>query len=47
VVESDVADAGVHDFVFAHAAMEPAEEERKLHGDREKSGEEAGESRLR
>jgi len=41
VVESDVADAGVDDFVFAHAAMKPAEEESELDGDRQKRGEEA------
>ena len=43
VVESDVADAGVDDFVFAHAAMKPAEEERELDGDWEKRRQEGGE----
>jgi hypothetical protein len=42
VVERDVADTGVDDFVFAHAAMEPAEEERELHGDWQQRGEQAG-----
>ena len=42
VVERDVADAGVDDFVFAHAAMEPAEEERELDGYRQERCEEAG-----
>jgi hypothetical protein len=40
--ERDVADAGVDDFVFAHAAMEPAEEEGELDGDRQERGEETG-----
>ena len=42
VVERDIADAGVDDFVFAHAAMEPAEEERELDGYRQERCEEAG-----
>ena len=46
VVEGDVADAGVDDFVFAHAAMQPAEEERELYEHRQKSCEQAGESGL-
>jgi hypothetical protein len=47
VVERDVADAGVDDFVFAHAAMEPAEEERELDDDREKRCKEADDRWLR
>ena len=43
MIQRDVSDAGVDDFVFAHAAMEPAEEERELDDDRQKSCEEAGE----
>ena len=43
VSECDVADAGVDDFVFAHAAMEPAEEESELNDHREESCEQAGE----
>ncbi len=39
VVEGDVADAGGYDFVGTHAAMQPAEEEDELHGDREERGE--------
>src|SRR5580698_2924379 len=46
VVECDVADASVDDFVFAHAAMEPAEEERELDEDRQQCRQEAGESGL-
>src|ERR1700749_4694113 len=47
VSECDVADAGVDNFVFAHAAMKPAKEECELHDDRQERGEEAGESWLR
>jgi hypothetical protein len=46
VSERDVADAGVNDFVFAHAAMEPAEEESELDDHREERGEEANEGWL-
>ena len=46
VSECDVADAGVDDFVFAHAAMEPAEEESELDDHREERGEEANEGWL-
>src|SRR5277367_3871522 len=42
VVEGDVADAGGYDVVGTHAAVEPAEEEDELHGDREERGEQAG-----
>src|SRR5579871_6472002 len=45
MVERDIADAGVDDFVFAHTAMQPPEEERELDGDRETRGEQAGQGR--
>jgi hypothetical protein len=38
VVEGDVADAGGYDFVATHAAVQPAEEEDELHGDRQERG---------
>jgi hypothetical protein len=38
VVEGDVADAGGHDFVGTHAAVQPAEEEDELQGDRQERG---------
>jgi hypothetical protein len=41
VVEGDVADAGGHDFVGTHAAVQPAEEEDELHGDRQERSEPA------
>jgi hypothetical protein len=47
VVKGDVAHAGVHNFVFAHPAMQPAEEERELDGDRQQCCQQAGESWLR
>ena len=46
MVERDVTDAGVDDFIFAHAAMEPAEEEGELDDYRQERGEEAGEGWL-
>jgi hypothetical protein len=42
VVEGDIADAGGYDFVATHAAVQPAKEEDKLHGDRQERGEQAG-----
>ena len=42
VIRGDVADEGAHDFVIAHAAMEPAQEENELRTD----GKDCGENRV-
>jgi hypothetical protein len=47
VVKGNVANAGVDDFVFAHASVQPAEEERELDRDRQESCEQARERWLR
>lgn len=39
MIGGDVADEGAHDFVVAHAAMQPAQEQNELHADRKDRGE--------
>src|SRR5579859_2449563 len=42
MVGGDVAHEGAHDFVVAHAAMQPAQEEDELHADGNERGQDSG-----